>query len=93
MKTIAKVYVSYGASMLENFYDRATGRHGESMFRDKVRYGVKRWVNLCLEFDMDPQWREAMETVGGDSRHWYVFHGVVKPDWITDITHFNEETT
>ena len=51
------------------------------------------WDGVCQEFDIDPVWRRALETMGGDSRHWYIFRGVVDADWITDITHFNEETT
>ena len=63
----------------------------EVLIPEEEVWNLQTWGGVCAEFDMDPQWRKAMETVGGDPRHWYIFRGVVDADWITDITHFNED--
>jgi len=41
----AKIYVSYGKTVLENFEDRAfNGRRGHEALREEVRAGVKTWA-------------------------------------------------
>ena len=48
MKTLAKVCVSYGESIIENFSDRMKGRRGEKELRGHVRHFVRVWAKTNL---------------------------------------------
>lgn len=73
-------------------------RWSQGSFQDKQRIRLtvripeshqellRKWTVLAKEKGMDPHWYEALNKAGGGTHDsWYVYHGVIPPEWITRI--------
>ena len=72
MRTLRKVYVSYGKTVMDNWLDRATGRTGIKALRDKVRNELKEWATRYFSKTHLPVGRRgpAYKRVGKLAVHW-----------------------
>ena len=66
MRTIGKVSVSYGDTIMENFLDRASVRAGETALRNAVRDGVKQWF-VGTRGPVKVRWEQALHCKCGCS--------------------------
>ena len=64
--------------------------HDKSRFRltveipDNTR-GLWHWPRLARELKVSPEWFKIQSDLRGDPEPWYVFYGVIPPEWIVAI--------
>lgn len=58
----------------------------EVFIPDDELHRLKKWTDVCVEYDVPIGWREILNrTGGGGEDEWYIFEGAINKNWLGEI--------